>query len=474
MHVTEPVKAYNPRGLLDSSADSQHFSTKLNFFNCYGLVTSKALFKSAIDKDGMDIASLDLLRSCTSLAGTDVIGRNEVLTTLKHTCQLGGSFIIATGGKLVGKSKIMKHVASWTSIKKVQTQMFSQNYATVPSFNVLVDGGLAGDKPVSVAICNELTNLNVAFDPRLDQKNASTGDMPHLLTPLLDSLTRGDESALTTLIIDDADQIFTLPAAEQYLRTGETSPVWEARRKQILKTLDILVAFSKQNGTISVVFSTPDSTFPAKLEELGFPWRRYINEYVVIGEPTPIEAVATVKSWGVGENLALALVDVYGGHLSRISGALIEIVRSHAHVGFWDESVAFGLAETMNLKYGLEEARVAGSELETRVMRTLKFLAVEGFVETSPYLNLYGQPKHAHQSWLPNFLRRVDEMEWEAKVVELLTRHGIAHYVPRDAKIQSLPYNRSDGIVPDTQAVRMLLIREFGKKWMEEEMNEIK
>jgi len=474
VHSAISVYAYRPWGLLSDSADDRYFSSNLNLSNCYDLVQSKALFKNAADIDGFDIASLDILKIRASLAADDVIGRSGVLAPLKQSCRHGGYLIVAIGGNSVGKSKVMKHIAKWTSMKEVKNPMISKNCVTVPTFNLMLDGKVNGDEHVHVAFCNELKKLNVCVDKlQPDRQSLNRHYVPHLLTPLLEALIESEEAALTTLIIDDADRFFTPPAAQEFLRTGQSSPAWEVQRRQILKTLDIFVAFSKQDGAISLVFCTSDSTFPMKLNELGFPSHRYINEYVVIGELSPAEAVDTVKSWGVGDNLAEALVDVYGGHLARICDALEEISRKQSQVGFWDGKITFGQTDVASVISCVEEARTVGSDLEARVMSTLKTLAVTGFVQTSPhFFSVYDLPKDGHNSWLPRFLRRPDETELEIQVVALLTRHKIASYVPRPATIESLPYNRTDGIVPDTQSVRMLLVREFGKKWMEEEEKE--
>ncbi len=140
VHSTNSVYAYRPRGLLSDSADDQHFSRNLNLSNCYDLVQSKALFKKAVDRDGFDIASLDILNIHASLAADDVIGRSGVLASLKQSCRHGGYLIVATGGNSVGKSKIMKHIAKWTSMKKVEKPMLSKNYVTIPTFNLMLDG----------------------------------------------------------------------------------------------------------------------------------------------------------------------------------------------------------------------------------------------------------------------------------------------------------------------------------------------
>jgi hypothetical protein len=118
-------------------------------------------------------------------------------------------------------------------------------------------------------------------------------------------------------------------------------------------------------------------------------------------------------------------------------------------------------------------------------MRTLRTLAVNGFVPAvASTVFSDGQTARVGQSlldkaklWVARALQldrqhgedKFKKGELEVAMSELLMRHNIAGFVGAKAIAENLPDDRPDGLVPATQFVRMLLVREFGHKWLKDD-----
>lgn len=344
MGAAQSEHTYIPRGLLRKTAEDYHISTNLKIADCYDLVKSRTLFQKAMEKDGMEFAALDIVKIGEALSAENVVGRSRTLATLEDSYRRGGIFIVATGGSSVGKSKILNNVGKQTRLKVKDAVPLSDQSS---GYTLIMDGRIIDDKLLHTSLFHELVRqdkeLDMPLDLRICLHDAKGKKAPMALANLLNFITASKKESIKMIIIDEADRFFLTPAAKENLRVGNATFKWKAQRRRIVQILQTIQSFCKHPGDISVVLCTSDSTFPIALAALGFTGT--FNQWMVIAEPSPAETIETLRAWGVGENLALALVDVYGGHLQQIYHQLADMTLWHDQPGYWDCAVGFGFAD---------------------------------------------------------------------------------------------------------------------------------
>ena len=98
------------------------------------------------------------------------------------------------------------------------------------------------------------------------------------------------------------------------------------------------------------------------------------NGYIYAGEVPPKEMydLLTVK-WGVESNLAVALTNIYGGHIYDIKEALSRLYLDKERFDyFFDSNLSSNVLKCLNWKFENEADK-------TRMRDTLRQLAVTGF-----------------------------------------------------------------------------------------------
>lgn len=77
---------------------------------------------------------------------------------------------------------------------------------------------------------------------------------------------------------------------------------------------------------MNTILTSTDHTFPDSLRNLGLNPAVDIIEFIIAGEGTPDKAFELLtKQWGVGHNLAVALIDHYGDNIYNIEQKLDQL-----------------------------------------------------------------------------------------------------------------------------------------------------
>lgn len=430
----------------DSTHQNKFYTAQLNLRSACDLMKSKQVFVNALQMDGVDdFSHFDPAEMRKFLASNQVCGRAETIARIKRIGRAEDTLAIVSGGRNTGKTKIMNNIAAL--INSVSTggdlSVEAAKAADRHGMTLVVNGRMAGSSALDKCILAEMAAewpiihsvARSAVECAADSNSQWSKRVDVVaLNALLNTATTTD-IPLQLLVIDEANRFFNR----------------EADRHKQLQTLQLFVAYGKEKSRFSTILCSTDFNFPSMLNELGFSFK-YIDKQVVIGDPSPADALATIKSWGVGTNLASALVDVFGGHLRLISRELLDL--QHTPIDeLMTNSVTFGYMDTFSIRKCLvEEAREVETSQFIRVMsKTLRALAETGFAPRPPDLS---------------------ENVWQQLIDDLLTRHRIAGYVDPAAFAEHIPNHirkGSNGLVPDTQFTRMLLVREFGERWMHED-----
>ena len=119
-----------------------------------------------------------------------------------------------------------------------------------------------------------------------------------------------------------------------------------------------------------------EHAFPYRLRDpkLNFNLDNF-NGYIYAGEVPPKEMydLLTVK-WGVESNVALALINIYGGHIYDMKEALSRLhLEKEKFDYFFDSNLSSNVQECLDWRFEKEEDNV-------RMRETLRKLAVTGFV----------------------------------------------------------------------------------------------
>ena len=115
------------------------------------------------------------------------------------------------------------------------------------------------------------------------------------------------------IFIDEANIAFA---------AGETD---DGAKERVKEVLNLFVRMTKQLGEAGIVLATSDHGFPFRLRRIGWD-ASHIKKTIVTEEVPPAEMLTLLSSsWGCGDNLARALMSLYGGHVMYIVDAVREL-----------------------------------------------------------------------------------------------------------------------------------------------------
>jgi len=166
--------------------------------------------------------------------------------------------------------------------------------------------------------------------------------------------------------------------------------------------------------------------FPFRLADprLGFNLKD-INEFLFAGEVPPNEMIKLLtEEWGLRENLALAVINLYGGHIWDIYQALLRLRKLKQDFFPFDAIVSANIAKCF--KENIDK---------TVLISILKLLAETGFFPLN---------------------------DRESLEAEAISRHNVAGVVMQSSLNVGLPNSVWDGgckygLVPATQSTRLLI-----------------
>jgi hypothetical protein len=114
-----------------------------------------------------------------------------------------------------------------------------------------------------------------------------------------------------------------------------------------------------------------EHVFPFRLvnPQLGFNLKD-INKFIFAGEVAPSEMFKLLtQEWKLTENLALAIIDLYGGHIWDVYQALLSLRMEKEDFVLFDGDLSANIANCFKSKIEKEE-----------MIRALRLLAQNGFV----------------------------------------------------------------------------------------------
>lgn len=169
-----------------------------------------------------------------------------------------------------------------------------------------------------------------------------------------------------------------------------------------------------------------DHVFPYRLTDpkLGFNLED-INEYIFAGEVPPSEMFKLLsQEWKLTENLALSIIDLYGGHIWKVYQALIRLRKRKEDFVLFDGNLSANIANCFKSKIEKKD-----------MIHTLRLLAETGFVPLK---------------------------ERDDPIAEVISLHNVGGVVTEIALNIGLPKSvwkdgYKFGIVPASQSTRLVI-----------------
>ena len=177
--------------------------------------------------------------------------------------------------------------------------------------------------------------------------------------------------------------------------------------------------------------SSSEHAFPFRLDRLGFSPRNF-SKLIFAGEVPPADMFALLTTrWGMGEHLAAAFLNFYGGHVYDAYNAVLELQlkkEDYQQIFPWVTSL-----EIDALLICLEMAGESKSD-RTLMKKVLTTLATSGF----------------------------SAIKSKNKVAEMLSSYNVGGVVPRGATVVGLPLTAfkgayKSGLVPSKQSIRLMI-----------------
>lgn len=231
-------------------------------------------------------------------------------------------YTLVINGRLAGDMSLEKAM-----VRKMCE--LSEDLVKIPTKQRLDE--IAGLSPISLLInsISSFTGLSVSLSSSLVEAVAaltiSKGDPTITAFDILPATTNSKKTPLKMRVIDEADHFFMPPEAKAYLKSGKTTAERETKGKQIIETLQGVsgVHEGERCFECSALYIRSFISICSKSSWFFFDFKFFDTQIIVVCEPSPSAAIATVKSWGVGDNLAFTLVDMYGGHLATIFKSMV-------------------------------------------------------------------------------------------------------------------------------------------------------
>ena len=180
--------------------------------------------------------------------------------------------------------------------------------------------------------------------------------------------------------------------------------------------------------------SSSKNAFPFRLDQLGFNPCNF-TKLIFAGEVPPADMFALLTThWGIGEHLATAFMNFYGGHVFDAYNAIFELSElkeKYIQESPWSTSLKLNaLPSCWDMASGSESDR-------NRMKQVLNSLAISGF-------------------------SKIDSTSNDDKVVEMISSHSIGGVVSQGATVVGLPatvFNNTckRALVPAKQSVRLMI-----------------
>jgi len=173
------------------------------------------------------------------------------------------------------------------------------------------------------------------------------------------------------IVIDEANRL-----------TWQLDP---ADKERTVSLMQYFTRITKQERQASVVLATTDHRFPSHLRAMGYN-TGHISKTIIVDEvPPSMMKRLLVDTWGCGEHLASALLQLYGGHVMYASYGLFRLADAedpHALQGrdallYMNSNPADCFSDWTLDTAGVPQAKRA--DVRKRMREVMRALVVDGF-----------------------------------------------------------------------------------------------
>lgn len=427
--------------MLAGSSD-RFFTNSLNLDAAAELIqTSDTVFRTAIAKDTESSGKPTMVylqevmdKATQYMENDEICGRGAITADIKQCMLQKGTLAFVTGGRSVGKSKILNSIVN--SIDEDQGIMKPRlPQARVAVF--MVDGRKTTD--LAKAMSDLATGDIVAATNKLVKGiPVSSITFPYGVSigfdlSSMDFAVRGVTQAVDTLANKRSrntdHSVLILDEANAFLRCAGDKAAME-RAKELF---DAVVWNTKQNNRMSVLMVSSDEGLPYHLADLNMN-PHHISKTLVISEPSPRECLDLLQEkFGIGEHLSHALLDCYGGNLHQIC-LLLKALPSAYEREEYEINVFMGPASDVSNALAVWLADTGDL---TEIVAVLEELARTGFVPVS------------------NFNSKLARLLTKLNICAYLTRDAVEHQVPKKLRAKRA------GLIPSSQLLRVLIANEL-------------
>jgi hypothetical protein len=432
---------FHQTGLLVGASDN-FFTRNLDISSAAKLVRySDTVFREAIEKDleecGKNATSyLHEVKTKASkyLKGDDICGRSDICARIKDAMLENGSLVFVTGGRSVGKSKIVANIVK--AIGEAQAAGTVMDPPQPRVSVIMVDGRLrtdlvlalsevqatavaTQDMPTLEHSAQPITALAVDFD--FKDLNFAHGDVLDAVETL--AFEHPQDTSHTVLILDEADTFLDC--------TGKDGAA--ARVKALLNAV---VLYTKQKQTMSVVLVSSDEGLAyRRLHELEIN-PDHITSTFVINEATPRECLDLLRTkFGVGEHLSSALLDCYGGNVFDMCMFLKRLPSLYSSAA---SEINVFMGPALGISRAISAWTADKDNDKAKILQVLAELARTGFV-----------PMNAGD--------KLTRLLTKFNVCAFLTKDAVEYQVPKEVRAKRM------GLIPASQLMRVLIARKLAQ-----------
>jgi hypothetical protein len=245
---------------------------------------------------------------------------------------------------------------------------------------------------------------------RVAELMLSTDDSKENIKKARETLSKLSEKMKVVIIIDEANA---------YFRKSSNSSA---------DLLQMFILLTKEKKLVNVLLSTSEFSFPYTLQnDMGIK-SVFLESVMVLGEVLPDDMYTLLTTdFQLRHNLALRLIDLFGGHIYHV----IKVLRRMQQSKYQDlvPREVFPEGGIGNVESCLSDCQ---DDKETkRMVEVLKILAMKGFVP----------------------------MKGGDKIGRILTRNNVAGFVSPTSSTYGINKAFKGGMVPSTQTCRLDIVR---------------
>mmetsp|Transcript_11280 Transcript_11280/g.18944 ORF Transcript_11280/g.18944 Transcript_11280/m.18944 type:complete len:487 (-) Transcript_11280:289-1749(-) len=421
---------------MEDVSNAQYYSRNIPVEHAAQLVkNSNVLFDAALaDCDGNTemvkeyLKSIELTMETFDNNGT-VWDRGELISALTDTFEKKGQLVCLLGGRSTGKSLLLQELSKLSKQLPVRKGVQQSSPKSMilyldmrTGYSGITEGLL---KVISTSSSRDLVNFalksvrefvednNVKITARIVEDMISPGKSVAALSFLLNRLVDCFSKQTVTLIIDEANLPLTLKSYTSADKIEETRAV-----------LQLLTRLTKQEKKLNVLLVSSEHVFPFRLSDPRLNFNiEFITRAIFVGEIPPKDMIRLLRDeWNIRENLALALMSIYGGQYYNAYRAIGELVMRG------EDFYPFGFHDPQGILRCFKEL---GKDQESLV-HVLEQLAVTGFAGV---------------------------LDREDPVAEVLSKNNVAGVVGRSSIVVGLPRDmwlgNEYGLVPTSQTMRL-------------------